>query len=219
MKRIHFVGIVLLLCVSLTATGCLHGRYARPYSFGTPYSGGCTACGETAPYEGIAECTDCGNVGCGTVDYGVRPPYRHRCGSCLARLGEGIADIGEGAVCIITSPFIIAKKLLCGGICGYETYPGCGCGSEVYYGDYGYGDYGCNPCGSAVSSGCTSCGGVHNGIQYNNRIQYDNAQPVEDSVRETSFVKPQPTRVVRQTSFQETRPQHLSVPPKPPIVR
>lgn len=214
MKRTGLIGVVLLLCLSLSTTGCLCGGFARP-------CGPMFGCAAPAAV-GVVDYVDGANGGdCGTcapapvVGYGY-PACGYPSGTCLATIGSGIISVGEGAVCLAASPFILVGKLICGGACGYERYPTCGCSSESYYGDncYQAHDFSDPCCGNGYATGSTGCARCSGG--FTEGIQPENA-PVVNPV-----AKPQPTRI-SQTSYRamphQMPPQRLAAPPRPMILR
>ncbi|MDR0871484.1 MAG: hypothetical protein LBN39_11905 [Planctomycetaceae bacterium] len=205
MKRTGLIGVVLLLCLSLSTTGCLCGRYARPcgpiLGCASPVGAGVVDYVDGQP--GACE-ADCGTNCAPAAGYGTYPRYYGgNPFGCLNTIGNGIANVGEGAVCLAASPFIFVGKIITGGCYGYEWYPNCGCSGEVYYGDNCYQQHDfCNPCAGAATTGCSRCsGGYSEGIQP--------AVPA---------VNPQPSKV-SQTSFRQMQPQRLVAPPRPAVVR
>lgn len=207
MKRIGLIGVVLLSCFSLSTTGCLCGRLARPCG---PVLG-CAAPAGVGVVDYVdgqsGSCgTDCGygavpSVGCGPA----YPCYPYANGSCLTAIGNGVINVGEGVICLAASPFILVGKIVTGGCGAYELYPNCGCSSEVYYGDncYQAHDF-CDPCKAAgTTTGCSQCsGGYSEGIM-------PGATPIQGT---------QPTKIT-QTSFRSLQPQRLAAPPRPPVIR
>lgn len=177
MKRVIFLGIVLLTAATMVGCSCYPYGYNRSCMTGACTTGGVVDYVDGGPGAGEANCggyvsgygggCGCGSVGCGS-SYG---------GDCLRCIGNTIKVVGEGALAVAAAPFVIAGHIICSGCNGYETYPNCGCSNEVYYGDncsqqHDFvdpcgkgGDCGCGT-SATTFSGCARCsGGYVEGVQ------------------------------------------------------
>ncbi len=241
------LGIVVLLLLSAPGCVCWPG-YCGPGYSGPGYGGGACppgmlGCGSLLNPGGVVDYVDgtpgadCGtNCAPNTGIFGGSPCVAHgvpHCTSCLGRVVNGVYALGEGALTLAASPFILLGSLISGGPCGYETYPNCGCSNEIYYGDNCYQPHDfndpCTGCGGqpAANSGCANCGGGYaEGIPYNGNVKLtksDSGSGVSETpsptVRPTPISPPVQTgfRPVQQTSFrQPTRmPTQRVTPPRP----
>lgn len=210
MKRILFFGVVILTAVSTIGCACYSPGFGRSCGLSRAcgpvdyVDGGPGACEANC---GGSYATGCGSshTSCGS-SLGVTP-----CADCLVCIGNGIRVVGEGALAIAASPFIIARHVICAGCNGYGSYPNCGCSNEVYYGDNCYQAHDiCDPCGCSPSpcttttgtSGCSHC----NNNGYSEEIQPDShSVPVDESKVSR---RPSPIRPVSY-SAQFSQPQRV----------
>ena len=168
MKRVLFS--VAALVVILSSTGCLCNPCRGPIFAGHGMHGG----GVVYEDGGCDSCMDGGNcgmvTGCGLMPggYGVTygPPCYPIATNCTRSLLNAAHSVGQLAVGVVTLPIGMVGSIFNWGACG--VYPGCGCGSEVYYGDNYIGG-GCDPCatgcGNGYQPGCAHCsGGYTEGI-------------------------------------------------------
>ncbi len=251
MKQTHLraplLSISLILLIFSTGCVCQPGYYGGPLGCGSilnpggvvdyvngPIGADCGTNGGlvVGPLVGTAAGTAC-------ISHGVP-----NCGSCLGTVASGVRVIGEGAFSLAASPFLLLGSLISGGPCGYEAYPNCGCGSEIYYGDNCYQPHDFNdPCcgtysGTSVAgSGCANCAGGHTeGIRYDgnviNGVSPTTIEPTDGVLETQPQVQPsvQPTpvstplqtgfRPVQQTSFRQPirKPAQRVIPPPRSVV-
>lgn len=212
MKRILFS--VAVLCTALASTGCLcnpcgGGMYGlvggcglgQPVGVGYNECVGPAACTEDCGPVGGTPCDPCSPMGgCGTFGGNFVAPG---CGGfpciskCVTGVGttlHGIGQIGAGILCV---PVRIIGGICTLGTCG--TYAGCGCSSEVYYGDD------CAAGMDGYSTGCRKCdNGYTEGIQYSSE-----PDPVVTPDQGTAI---QPPRSVRQVAYQQQIPTQKWMP-------
>jgi hypothetical protein len=176
----HFYFLALAIAVMAFTAGCVSNPC---HTQGYGYNG----CGNQNVVYGGGVCTDGCNVVADTCGAGYCvPPIGPPCFPIATGCTRGVLSVantvGELAVNVVTLPF----ELICGicgschrGGCGYNAYNGgsyysngmdngCGCSSEVYYGDNYIGG-GCEPCepgcGGGYRTGCSHCsGGYTEGI-------------------------------------------------------
>lgn len=191
MKRAAFFSVIVLTVLSMTGCAC----YGPGYGYKGSCASSCSPCGSNQMgidyvdgFPGACE-ADCGSApscgpasgyaqpGCGGSSYNGYNTAGS-CSSCLKGVGEGLKVLGEGALAVVSAPFVLAGHVLCGNSCGNggaygggSTYPNCGCSNEVYYGDNCYQPHDfCDPCGcGGPTNGSTNCpncaGGFTEGIQ------------------------------------------------------
>lgn len=234
MKHAGIFGLIVLFTLSCLGCACQF-----------PGSGPCSPCGfgargigpgvvdyvDGGPCAGEASCGGCGTYAtCGSA-CGCGYACGARCGNCLARVGSGVRVLGEGALDLVTAPLRLAGRVVTGGPCGYETYAGCGCSNEVYYGDNCFQPHDfCDPCGytdgytatcrSAASSGCTKCNsGYVEGIRYEGEPVIDSPVLDTNGVKSTPVMpRPVPNRNLRQQGAVFANPQSAQAKPAEQIV-
>lgn len=185
---------ILGIALILSTTGCLCNPCGHGYYRGSTYCAPgvvpgvsydeCANAGECE--AGCGETEICG-VGCPTYGYGCFYAT-HECGRCLMTLAQATGEIAVGAV---TLPIALIGNICNLGTCG--LYGGCGCSSEVYYGDNYIGN-GCDPCqmgggcGNGYNPGCSRCGGrIEDGIQ---PVYEEEAAPSLSSYNNRMVTKP-----------------------------
>ncbi|MDR2171797.1 MAG: hypothetical protein LBP59_16760 [Planctomycetaceae bacterium] len=189
MKRVFLISVVMLSMISTFGCACYSPVFRNPCI--SPFGLCANGSGGVVDYidGGVDHSVSCGGVSesCGGVVYEtacepcVTPSYGghfscgrvgcrvgYPCSNCVLQLTGGVRMIGEAALSAAATPFLVVGNVLCSAGKGYESFPDCGCGNEIYLGDNCYQSHDfidpCSPCGS-IDEGCKN-GTIQNGIQF-----------------------------------------------------
>ncbi|MDR2761935.1 MAG: hypothetical protein LBB88_04990 [Planctomycetaceae bacterium] len=226
MKRNFLIFIMLLSIVSTIGCACY-----SPVGFRNPclFPGVCAhgsggvvdyvdggidhtgACGETIVCETTCDpCTPqvyqnhiaCGRVGCQSG---------YPCSNCIVQLADSVRLVGEAALSVVATPFLVVGNVLNSAGRNCEIFPSCGCGNEIYLGDNCYQSHDfvdpCSPCSPSIT-GCQNCSGtIQDGIQFEN----SNPTTNQSSMKKQSIIVP-PNRLEQKVITTTTKQQIVRQP-------